>query len=259
VKGVGVLGALQYVNEVSDLKCIKQFYGSSVGGLLSVLLAINLTPAELFAYFMNFNFTINPSLEGQNLEIINYQSFMNTVEDMIFSKCGKIPTLKELFKTYGKKVFLTTYNYSKNTMEILSHLTRPQMKCSDAIKLSCALPFIFGRVNYEGNLYFDGGLVCNFPLNIAFKHRAQNILAINLKTLSDRSSNDTLISVFFNLLFTPIEHHVQEIVKKYSNRCAYIELKVGIPFTKFKLSAVEAFECFLQGYSTARAVLRGLE
>ncbi len=254
VKGVGVLGALHYIEESTSLAELNEFYGTSAGALICVLIALGHSSIELFQYFIRFEFSIEPIVARDNMQLLDYSKFIKTLEQIVVTRTPVIPTLSAL-AAMGKKVYILTYNYTQARLELLSYKTHPDMLCTDAVRLSCALPIVFGKNMYKNNIYFDGGLVCNFPLNIAFKHKAKNILAINLLSNSMRSFNDDYLSVFINLIFAPIEVQTREIIRKYAHKCAFIEIDVPISFTSFKVELTLALACFIHGYNIARAAL----
>lgn len=255
IKGVSFLGALQYIDEVSGLKNINQLYGTSAGSIICILLALGVTPPQLLAHFTQFKFSIAPTVSKTEIELVCYTKFIATLQHIVCLYVDKIPTLNELYKIYGKKVFILTYNYTKGKGEVLGYQNYPDMLCTDAVRLSCALPFIFGKTTYNGDLYFDGGLYCNFPLNIAIRQKAQNIVAINLSTKNTRSAVDTHLAIFFNLFFAPIEERTRDIIQKYRKQCAIIEINVPVPFTNLQLSLTQAFECYIYGYIGAKKEL----
>ena len=256
IKGVGFLGALQYINEISSLLHIKQYYGTSVGSIICVLLAIGIMPNELFMHFNGFNFTFSINVTQTNMEIVNYQKFLEAIKHIIETHIGYLPTLKQLDTVLNKKLFIVTYNYTRKRGELLSSHTHPDMSCLDAIKLSCAIPCVFSKTIYNNNLYFDGGLICNFPLNIAIKNKADNIIAINLFSACPRDVNDSYWTILFNVMFAPIEHKTHEIIEKYGSKCTLIQLHMSVPFTQFRMNFIQALECYLYGYITAKQALR---
>ena len=187
--------------------------------------------------------------------MLNYDKFISTLENMLIERLGYIPTLKDIYSLYGKRLYIVTYNYLYARQEVLTPDTHGSMPCTEAIRLSCALPFLFGRAIYKGNLYFDGGIVCNFPLDLAIETGARNILALNMSTDKERSLDDNNFSVLFNVIFAPIEHKTREIVTKYKACCKYVELVIPISFTDFHLSTGVALQCYLIGYLTARMAI----
>lgn len=47
-----------------------------------------------------------------------------------------------------------------------SHKNTPDMPIHKAVRISASYPFIFKPIEYEGDLYVDGGIVNNYPLYV---------------------------------------------------------------------------------------------
>ena len=70
---------------------------------------------------------------------------------------------------------------SKQTKEVhFNHETYPEMQVLKAIRISTSIPFFYEPVNFEENLYVDGGIDNNFPIEI-FDENLDETLAILLK------------------------------------------------------------------------------
>ena len=114
-KGISALGALFYMEEKEQLKNIKYYAGTSIGGIIITLLCCGIKPFEIFSYIYTEKNLLNIFLGVNNLidyfstnmeDIIKgiglykiYDTFSYKIEEFILQKTGweKIPTLKELF------------------------------------------------------------------------------------------------------------------------------------------------------------------
>lgn len=251
VKGIGILGALNFLKGRCELSNIEYLYGCSVGSIICVFVALGFSIEEIFLHFLYFEFSLCAKVSKKDVQLIDYGRFIDTLELIILRKHGRNLTLSEIAKR-GKRLYLVTYNYSKNKMELLSYETYPDMLCTEAISLSCAIPFIFSKTIYKKDLYFDGGLVCNFPLDVAIEAGRGDIVAINIFSEEKQHADDSIARLVLNIMFAPIQKQTQDTINKYKSRCLLIELKIPIPFTKFKLTAKEAVETFILGYFQAR-------
>ncbi len=258
VKGVGLLGALEYVNQYSGLEHIKYFYGTSAGSVICVLAALGFSPPEMFYLFQRIEFRFQFDLNKSNIQLLDYNRFDTFLKNIISDRYGKVPTLGEIFETTGRELHICTYNYTQNKLEVFSPKTRPYVPCLDAVRLSCALPFIFGKTVFEGDLYFDGGIVCNLPLEIAVGNGHQDIIAFTLPSSTVRQTDDSVFAVFSNLVFSPIERHTREAISKYGSKCTLVELHVDIPFTQFNVPPEKAAACYSECYFQCQAALSGV-
>ena len=258
VKGVGVLGALLYLRQRTPLTEITHFYGTSCGAILCVFIALGFSVEELLLLFLVYEFSFAIECSLKNLQLLDYAGLISFFREAIITRCGREPTLGELATREGKFVHIISYNYSRAKLALLSAETRPDMLCTDAIRLSCALPFVFGKTIHEGELYVDGGVVCNFPLEFAVQHGARDIVAFNI--ISPRApisapEKEIVMSLFFNLIFAPIDRLTQMAIERYQTQCILVQLPITVPLTQFKLSAGDTISLFCQGYAVARKCL----
>jgi predicted acylesterase/phospholipase RssA len=240
------------------LQSFKKFFGTSIGAVIALLVCVNCTPIEIVHVFSQFKFHLDFKFSSQEIQIIEYAHILDTISSMVAKKTGARAsecTFRALRKKRGKSLHCIAYNYSRDRLEIFSHKTTPDMSCIDAIKLSCALPYLFGRCIHNSELYFDGGLVSNFPIDIAIRHKARNILGIVLHTRSTHSVDDSFVAQFFHLIFTPINHRTEKLIKKYAGKHTIVKIDSYIPITKFQLSLDEIMNNFSEGYRACKSRL----
>jgi NTE family protein len=83
--------------------------------------------------------------------------------------------LKKLFdklfegKTLGETkipLWCAVTNITKNRLEFLSSEHNPDMPIAEAVRASSCIPMIFKSVLYNGDIYVDGGMFADFPVDI---------------------------------------------------------------------------------------------
>lgn len=72
--------------------------------------------------------------------------------------------LQEFFEFTGIETHYYTTNLTKYQLVDLSHKTHPEWTVVDCIYSSCALPLLFKPNRINGEIYVDGGFLCNYPL-----------------------------------------------------------------------------------------------
>ena len=80
-------------------------------------------------------------------------------------------TMQELYEFTGIEThFYTTH--LNNTIDYIdiSHKTHPDWTVIDAIYSSCSLPLLFRPNAINGEIYIDGAIVCNYPLQICIEN-----------------------------------------------------------------------------------------
>jgi predicted acylesterase/phospholipase RssA len=80
-------------------------------------------------------------------------------------------TFEEHFKRTKKRLVVMAFNVTKCKEDIFTYDTTPDMVILKALELSAGIPIIFKPLKYENNLYVDGGVWNNFPIEIAIKYR----------------------------------------------------------------------------------------
>jgi NTE family protein len=167
VKGFATLGALEYLEEINILKKIRNFYGTSIGSVISYLIIIGVKPVDIVHHLHVENFQLNmmPKQDKGSLYFVDFDEINGVIEVLTQSKTNRLFSMQELFDTFGKELYCITYNYSLNELVILHRSTHPDLPCLDALRMSCAIPLIFPSVYCNEDIYIDGGLLNNFPIN----------------------------------------------------------------------------------------------
>ena len=256
-KGLIVLGALQYVFEQNFFKKIDTYIGTSSGAVLCFLLSIGYTPTEIIVYLcinrifekvINFNIVNMINDNGA----ISFSGFQEVLEKMTVSKIGILPTLKEVYDKYGKKLIFTTYNLSEQKVEYLSYENSPDLPCLIALRMSCNLPLIFERFKYNNNFYIDGGLVDNFPIDLAYNIGKKSLGIIVDNTL-EKNVNDykNIIEYIYVLLSIPSQKYLEEKIKNKTENCFIVELdcKNNISNFDFNIDNIRKLDLFSDGYT----------
>jgi predicted patatin/cPLA2 family phospholipase len=255
LKGVAQLGALKYIEDTVGLESIDYFYGTSIGAVISYLLIIGFSPMEIIQTVIKSKLmdkliaTFNLFQMFQSRGIVNINLLMAELELITILKTERVFTLRELYDCFGKELHCIAYNYSQRRVEHLSYLTHPDMDSITAIRLSSALPFVFEDVYYNGDLYLDGGIANNFP--VEYVPSGHKILGLVLfPELKPQTVDETLVQFIHKLLYIPLIEKTKSAVA----RCAGIEHIHIVPIEfdmtgHVPLHAVDLFKVFSIGYS----------
>ncbi len=253
-KGFLAIGALHYIEHIKKLDSIKNFYGTSVGSMISLLIAVGYKPIDLVSMFQKTRFAVNPLLSKIDCQVIDYEGIMARFEGFFTEKAGRLLTLSEFYKRYKKNLFFITFNYSKGVMEVLSRFSFPEMQCTHAVKLSCAIPFLFKKCIYNSDLYVDGGFANNFPVDIAVKFKKENerILALKIDSEWTGSSKDNCLAVMENIFFAPIILKMKENAERFRDQCLLIDLVSNLNPFSFGIDVRVVVGMLNEGYEEAK-------
>lgn len=120
-----------------------------------------------------------------------------TVEIMIapILRAGDISlniTLQELYNFTNIDLHFYTTNLDTYKLVDLSYKTHPDWTVVDAIYCSCALPLLFRPNRINGEVYVDGGFLCNYPLQQCINQieNPDEIFGLN-KTVHNKTKMNT--------------------------------------------------------------------
>lgn len=249
LSGGGISGFLQLSclktlidEKLLNINKIKKYVGTSVGSMISFLLNLNYTVDEILEFSILYNF--NKIVDTSSLENIfdkfginNGEIFINILSDFLYKKTKlKDITFEQLYKISNKKLGIVGTNFTKNREEYFSIDTTPKMSILKAIRISISVPFMFSPVRYNNDLYIDGGIYNNFPINYCNKNKTFGICMYNDNYLkSDKLNNyiSGLIDIMFKIVSTKNNFNKENVIimngfKGFSNYEVNDKLKVKL-------------------------------
>jgi NTE family protein len=260
VRGLGMLGSLQYIDELYDLNKVHEYFGTSVGSILSYLLCIGYKPLEIIHHVIGSNILknirngISISTITKHQGLFSFDSIRDELEILTLSKFDKLFTMKSLFEKQKKELGCVTFNYTKNQMELLHHTTTPDLDCLIAIQMSCSIPFVFNKCLVNGMVYIDGGLIDNFPIRSALKLGKTNIIGIvslsNTTQFIEENGTELEISKIISL---PMTEKTKKTIRKFKKKYTIIDIPLSQDVLNFDLDVSDIMDMFSQGYKVGRS------
>lgn len=177
VKGIAYVGAMQVLEEKGILSNIQRVGGTSVGAINAVLLALGFTNAEQkeILWKLNFNNFLDASWFVPNVyRVIRrygwYKGdfFREWIGELIKKKAGTSQaTFRDLREAKKPDLYVYGTNLSTHFSEVFSVEHTPEMRLSDAIRISMSLPLFFTAVrNTRDDILVDGGVLNNYPVKL---------------------------------------------------------------------------------------------
>lgn len=230
MRSLAAIGSIKCLEEENLLSSIKHFVGTSAGSVMCLFLVLGFTAQEMCDFFVtHFQrddissislddlFTIMDKL-GLNLG----NNLINFVMSMLHTKMKvKDATFMDLAKHSGKNLIVCVANLTQQKEEYWSVDTTPSMSVVTAIRASCSLPVLFAPVKHNGDLYIDGGIYNNFPIDYFARHQHQpqpskahirDIIGIDV--ISDSPPNKQDFIGYLSLIFHTI---ISRLSKPYSS------------------------------------------
>jgi predicted acylesterase/phospholipase RssA len=188
LKVISVIGCIKYLEEKSMLKNIKNFVGTSAGSIMCLFMVLGYTYLEIVE-FLHKNLeddTISKFNPSECLELFsNYglnsgKNLEDFIQRIVFKKLKKNDiTFIELTKLTGKNLVVCVSNLSKEKSEFFNVDTMSHLSIVTAIRVSCSIPLMLTPLTINGDLYLDGALYNNFPIDY-FEQSVRDILGINI-------------------------------------------------------------------------------
>jgi predicted acylesterase/phospholipase RssA len=229
LSGFAFYGAIRELSKKNywKLENIKTMYGTSVGSLLSVVLALDYEWSVLDDYFIKrplqnvFKLSIYSMIECiQNKGFFGIENIEDLLTPLFAGKDIPIEiTLKEFYELNGIEIHLFTTELNSFELIDISYKTHPNWRVLDALYCSCSLPIAFLPFLYENKTYCDGGFLSNYPLKQCIDNGADPSEILGMYRLQD-PSNKTSITTESNLLdylITILNNTIEKIII-YPNR-----------------------------------------
>jgi predicted acylesterase/phospholipase RssA len=172
--GLSQFGAIKRLSEDTiDLNNIENIYATSIGSVLSLLLALKVDMIDIEEYLIKKSWSrsfLNNTNEIFNLDndkgLINHNFIKDILECFYKAKDVDINiNFKDLYKISKKRLHFYSIKLNDYTLTEFSYKTTPYMPVMLACIASCSLPPIFGPFLYKSEYYIDGGFFNNYPIN----------------------------------------------------------------------------------------------
>ena len=216
--GISYIGLYKYFEEKKILNNLKSITGCSAGALFGTFFAIgynsyeieNIMKAMIFKDYLKINV-------DSILNFINTKGFESGHNlNLFIKKCIKDKTgnenitFLEIQEKYKIKLQIGVTNLTKNKFELFNVDSTPDISVEKAISASIAIPFIFEPIIIGDDIYCDGGLLENLPIENLIslinieptieKDIEKDIEKTSEMQLNDKSSNNTLSILGFYLI-----------------------------------------------------------
>ena len=293
-KGFYMLGALHELEYRQCLSEVQSYIGVSVGSIIALLLCCGYSIAEILSVASSFNImtdwveylkeeTIplysppgvvhsNPVnthttrinvkdklLEMKtNMGIFSENILGGKLESLVVKKIGFSPSISQMYDLIGKKFGTVTFNTTKGIPEYITIDTSPDMTCIAAVIRSCAIPFLFYKVTYRGNIYADGSIVDPLPLQLV-DNGVDEVLGVYMRRTEGNSSIDNLSDImqYINCLVEAPMGRIRDLrIQHASSKCRVISIPCNYNgLTIGTVTGLKQSEMFIQGSNEAKLFL----
>lgn len=264
VKGAAHVGLLKAVEEAG--LPVDLVVGTSMGAIVGGLYAMGYSPEQLDSLFrsQDWRFILSDKAERSNLSIGEREKSGRYLLSVPFSRSGKSDiggflrgqNLKNLLTRltvgYHDSIsydrlpipFACVATNLSNGQEIIFRSGVPAM----SIRASMSIPGVFTPVKYGGMTLVDGGLVNNFPVDVARALGADIVIG----SMVQKAFNDTT-------QFSSVPNILEQVISiscrnKYEENIRLADLAMRMPVTDFStmdFSTASIDTILKRGYETA--------
>jgi predicted acylesterase/phospholipase RssA len=191
--GFAFYGALKQSHKQGlwQLENIQTIYGTSVGTIIAVMLALKYDWDTLDDYLIKrpwqnvFTFNLYSILDTINKRgMFGIEIIQDIFLPLFNGKDIRIDiTLIEFYKLTNIEIHMCATDINTFQLIDISHKTHPDWNIIEAIYSSCSVPVLFTPLFKNNECYCDGGVLANYPLEHSIKNGANpnEILGIRYK------------------------------------------------------------------------------
>lgn len=280
IKAIGFAGVEKSFEEEGINKQIKGIIGTSGGAIFAALRAVGYTVDDAKDIFMKteFNkFEDSPwSVFGEGYRLCSSYGFYlgnyaeNWIEDKIQAKTGKSgTTFRDIFEKCQLELVITGCSFTKKVEVYFSYLTTPDMRVSQAVRVSMSIPIAYVPVKINNELMIDGGTLNNYPIDYfakrGFLDQTVGVLLLGGglipggRMFYGNDKVDNLKEYFLHLIdLLTLQNERSHITPEYWNRTISIDTK-DISTLDFNLTPEQKEMLFNQGYEAGKQFIARLK
>jgi predicted acylesterase/phospholipase RssA len=250
-KGLVHLGTLEFLWQMGYLENINNYWGVSIGSIISLFLVFGYTPYEVFRLFFQKGILRFGDITTGYTGLMPIESIGTRIIELLDFKITRQTTFSELYKINNKtfNVIGCCRNCELNDkLQVFNYKLTPDMPVIDAIEISCALPFIFTEKIYNDYRYIDGCFVNDLPIDLAYDNGDKDILAVWVK--SDGKMAYSILNDIYELLTIPMNQ--MQLIRNKNIPVELIEIdSPGSGFSDLNPDKKRQVEMWGEGYRAA--------
>jgi len=213
MKGYLFLGCIKLLFELNIIKKIKYYYGTSIGGFINIFLALGWTMDEILKFTLNFS--IGSIIEFDfdyfidNYGVVPRINFETIIKKIIAYK-GFDPeiTLGKLYELTSIEFNLITFSLKNNSAVVLNYINNPDLMLWVSLYMTASLPILIPPYHYNNDVYIDGGMCDNFPIDRVKEENKSKTIGI---CVSLYKPNWSLLEKY--IIDKDIIHYAYELIK----------------------------------------------
>lgn len=220
MRGVAMLGALAELQRAGWLHGVRRFAGTSVGAVLATVLAIDADVERVFQRHVQ-NFRYAASIDVGSLDKTFGLDTGDGLRAWIDVVLREPITFAEVKVKHGSTLLVCASNLNTRRSVVFGPDTHPDMDVARALRMSCSVPLYFAATTYENELYVDGAITDNFPVDVAAREGGR-VLGVRIRAQATQPGASWTLERFMGAIVESVT--VREVCQKDA---VVLELEVG--------------------------------
>lgn len=253
-RGILHLGALKCLEEENCLN-LQTYVGTSVGAMISGLLAIGYNIQEIYDFILYFDFRTFKNISMSSI-LTDYgfddgKIMIFILKKLIKNKVGNPDiTLKELYEKTNKKLIIHSVCVNTKKSCFFDYENEPDMPVYLAIRMSISIPYLFTAVKYKDKLYVDGAIKDNYPMNIVNNEDLSNTIGLFIHS---NNNDDTITNLeeYSMSIFNCLLDNTAINSQKYKDNTIFLNA-TNLPIVDFNMEKDQKEKLFNIGYESAK-------
>jgi predicted acylesterase/phospholipase RssA len=194
--GVAYAGILKALTDYNILKRdeLNEIITTSVGIVFAILYLLDYTILQIEKIVLETDLTKILNVDDLEIDdlLVKFGLFSNkqigdSISSFIRHKTDKNDlTLKELYDLSNIILTVKVYNVDRGKTEYFNYKNTPDIGLVKLSMMTSAIPYLFQPVEFEGDLYVDGGLKGHFPIEAS---TSKHYLGLNVRGGTTNRSN----------------------------------------------------------------------
>jgi len=250
LKGIVYIGCIEALEKYNIMKFIKKISATSIGSIFSFLILLGYKSTELKELNYKLDFSYLKDIHAEN--ILNFPiTFGIDTGDKIerllkitVKKKGYLPniTFKQFYDITNIEFTIVGSCISKLEVCFFNYKTWPDLSIIKAIRISCGIPFLYNAVELQNEIYADGFLFDNCPINY-FEDEIEHTVAFLIKS---HSKYEHKLSNYIMNIFNCMTKTIEKLqLKKYEENLIKLCVKIN---SKLDTTKEEKDELIRIGY-----------
>jgi predicted acylesterase/phospholipase RssA len=258
-KGLVYYGSFKALDELGILENIHTFAVASAGAYIASLYLIGFTVKEMEDFLYLFDFTklstvnsfedISPDKLFTNKGLDDGESIHKIFNKLLKGKgLRENLTLLELYKLNKKKLIASTVCLNTGKTEYISYENYPNLRLSDLLRMTSAVPIFYAPVIMNDKYYIDGGTTDNFPISI-FNNNIEEVIGLYSISKTEYSKINNFKEYLYIVFQVFCDSLISKSIRGFEKYTIIIDSKQQ-NFLQFELSKEKKQELFNIGYNS---------